>query len=24
MQVAVLPWHYDAEMGTADSLHASA
>jgi len=24
MQVAVLPWRYDAEMGTANSLHASA
>jgi len=23
-QVAVLPWRYDAEMGTASSLHASA
>jgi len=23
-QVAVLSWHYDAEMGTANSLHASA
>jgi len=23
-QVAVLPWRYDAEMGTANSLHASA
>jgi len=22
-QVAVLPWRYDAEMGTANSLHAS-
>jgi len=24
IQVAVLPWRYDAEMGTANSLHASA
>jgi len=24
MQVAVLPWRYDAEMGTAKSLHALA
>jgi len=24
MQVAVLPWRYDAELGTANSLHASA
>jgi len=23
-QVAVLPWRYDAEMGAANSLHASA
>jgi len=23
-QVAVLPWRYDAELGTANSLHASA
>jgi len=23
-QVAMLPWRYDAEMGTANSLHASA
>jgi len=23
-QVAVLPWRYDMEMGTANSLHASA
>jgi len=23
-QVAVLPWRYDAEMGTVNSLHASA
>jgi len=23
-QVALLPWRYDAEMGTANSLHASA
>jgi len=23
-QVAVLPWRYDTEMGTANSLHASA
>jgi len=23
-QVAVLPWRYDAKMGTANSLHASA
>jgi len=24
MQAALLPWRYDAEMGTANSLHASA
>jgi len=23
MRIAVLPWHYDAEMSTANSLHAS-